>query len=93
MMSDLINEETIRYGAVAAAAVLFGWQYIVDAIKAGWRVVPKKLPAATSTDPLLVDMRTVLELANRLRLRNCEEGVALCQQLIDVMLTVNKGKK
>lgn len=93
MMSDLINDETIRYGAIAAAAVLFGWQYIIDAVKAGWKVVPKKLPTPTPVDPTLADMRTVLDLANRLRLRNCEEGVDLCQQLIDVMLTANKVKK
>ena len=35
----------------------------------------------------LVEQRTVLELANRLKLAGCSEGVALCQQLLDVLLT------
>lgn len=91
--NEWLSEEALRYGAIVAAAVLFGWQYLVDAVKAGWKVVPKKLPTPTPVDPTLADMRTVLDLANRLRLRNCEEGVDLCQQLIDVMLTANKGKK
>ena len=32
------------------------------------------------------EMRTVLDLAERCKAAGCVEGVALCQQLIDVML-------
>jgi hypothetical protein len=40
------------------------------------------------------DMHTVLDLAARLKASGCTEGVALCQQLIDVMLGgTSKAKK
>jgi hypothetical protein len=41
------------------------------------------------------EMRTVLDLAETLRAAGCVEGVALCQQLLDVMLggCPSKGKK
>ena len=35
----------------------------------------------------IVEQRAVLELANRLRMAGCTEGVSLCQQLLDVLLT------
>lgn len=35
----------------------------------------------------IAEQRAVLELANRLRLAGCSEGVSLCQQLLDVLLT------
>jgi len=36
------------------------------------------------------DMRTVLDLASRMRQAGCTDGVALCQQLLDVMLKGNR---
>ena len=39
------------------------------------------------------DMRTVLELASRLRASGCTDGVHLCQQLLDVMLAQPEEKK
>ena len=40
------------------------------------------------------DMHVVLDLATRLRAAGCTEGVALCQQLLDVMLgNTSKAKK
>jgi len=36
------------------------------------------------------DMRTVLDLAARMRQAGCADGVALCQQLLDVMLKGNR---
>lgn len=39
------------------------------------------------------DMHVVLDLAARLRASGCTEGVALCQQLLDVMLGNTKAKK
>jgi hypothetical protein len=39
-------------------------------------------------------MHVVLDLATRLRAAGCTEGVALCQQLLDVMLgNAPKAKK
>ena len=38
----------------------------------------------------ITDMRTVLELADRLRQAGCTAGVSLCQQLLDVMLKGNE---
>ena len=38
-------------------------------------------------------MRLVLDLAARLKAAGCSEGVALCQQLLDVMLGNTKAKK
>lgn len=44
--------------------------------------------------PTLADMRIVLDLASRLKDAGCTDGVALCQQLLDVMLgNAPKGKK
>jgi hypothetical protein len=40
------------------------------------------------------DLHIVLDLATRLRAAQCMEGVALCQQLLDVMLgNTPKGRK
>jgi hypothetical protein len=39
------------------------------------------------------DLHIVLDLATRLKAAGCTEGVALCQQLIDVMLGNAKAKK
>lgn len=42
----------------------------------------------------IADMQTVLDLANRCRAAGLTEGVALCQQLLDVMLgNQTKAKK
>lgn len=38
------------------------------------------------------EMRTVLDLAERCKAAGCIEGVAICQQLIDVMLGGCPGK-
>jgi hypothetical protein len=38
-------------------------------------------------------MRLVLDLAARLKADGVTEGVALCQQLLDVMLSGSKAKK
>ena len=39
------------------------------------------------------DLHVVLDLATRLRAAGCSEGVALCQELLDVMLGNSKAKK
>ena len=47
--------------------------------------------AAGSTN--ISDMRTVLDLASRLRASGCTDGVHLCQQLLDVMLAQPEENK
>lgn len=47
--------------------------------------------AAGSTS--ISDMRTVLDLASRLRASGCTDGVHLCQQLLDVMLAQPEENK
>lgn len=85
-------EDLLRAGAVLAAMVaLFS-----DSLSGAWSrfVASKKQPRPTPDAPeadapeteSLADMRTILELAARLKAQGCDEGVALCQQLLDVML-------
>lgn len=73
----------VRICAGVAAVALVAWPSVVAGYTAaaGWlRKDPAKPEAGID------DMRTVLELANRLRLVGNAEGVKLCQQLLDVML-------
>lgn len=77
-------EMLVRIVAAVAAFALVASPLVV----AAWGKAKTWLtrPAAPTGDATLADMRTVLELANRLRLAGNAEGVALCQQLIDCML-------
>jgi len=82
--------------AVAAVGLLAGPSLaaLVAKAKAGWKDNP--LEAATEKAATVTgrDLHTVLDLATRLRAAQCMEGVALCQQLLDVMLGNNtKAKK
>ena len=66
---------------------------LVKKAKAAWSARPVEGPTekAAVTEK---DMHTVLDLAARLKAVGCTEGVALCQQLIDVMLGgTSKAKK
>ena len=76
------------FAAVGAAALVFGpaLAHLVGKAKAALaarRLETGAEKAAAVTDR---DMHTVLDLAARLKAAGCTEGVALCQQLIDVML-------
>jgi hypothetical protein len=62
--------------------------------QAGWqdRAVETAGEAAPSVTGK--DLHVVLDLATRLRAAGCSEGVALCQELLDVMLgNAPKAKK
>lgn len=94
------NEDIIRtVAALAAVAILAApaLSGVVENVKAWWasRPAPQPVaPAATEADAArLADMRLVLDLAARLKADNVPEGVALCQQLLDVMLTGKQAKK
>ena len=80
--------------AVGAAAFLAAPAVaaLVAKAKAAWsRQVESPVEKAAVTEK---DMHTVLDLAARLKAVGCTEGVALCQQLIDVMLGgTSKAKK
>lgn len=61
--------------------------------KARWQNNP--LEAAGEAAPSVTgkDLHVVLDLATRLKAAGCAEGVALCQQLLDVMLGNTKAKR
>jgi hypothetical protein len=80
--------DALRFVAGLAALALVA----APAIMAGYRKAAARLgssrPEAAPTAPGvgIAEMRTVLELANKLKASGLVEGVALCQQLLDVML-------
>ena len=75
------NEFILRAGAVVAGVIGLAVPNLVAAAK---RLRLPSFPAR-KTDTL-ADAHTVLEIAQRLKAVGCNKGVALCQQLIDVML-------
>jgi hypothetical protein len=98
----MTNEDLFRAAAVLAAVVVFFSDQLV-ALGQGFLARPggkkpkpaETQPEAPEEDSSLADMRTILELASRLKARGCDAGVSLCQQLIDVMLgsSPTKAKK
>jgi hypothetical protein len=66
---------------VASPALVAAWKAVQ-----GWLA---KRPTPAGKDSALQDMTTVLEIANRLRLSGCEDGVDLCEKLISVMLAAS----
>ena len=76
----------VRIVAGVAAVALAG------APAASWLVAAVKerlasgRPEAEAPAIGIREMRTVLDLAERCKAAGCVEGVAICQQLIDVML-------
>ena len=74
---------------VASPAVMAGLSKATTWLK---QVRPETKPEAAGIG--IADMQTVLDLANRCRAEGLTEGVALCQQLLDVMLgNQTKAKK
>lgn len=71
---------------------------IASAPAASWLVAKAQAwraanPAQAETSAIGIrEMRTVLDLAERCKAAGCIEGVAICQQLIDVMLGGCPGK-
>lgn len=82
---NLNADLVLRAAAGLAALALVASPLVVAAHGAftRWLSASPKPAGETGLD----DMRTVLELANRLRLAGNADGVALCQKLLDVMLT------
>ena len=95
----MTDETLIRAGAALAAVALLAapaFSGVVENLKAWWASRPEPQPVAPDTSKAdaarLADMRLVLDLAARLKADGVADGVALCQQLLDVMLT-GKAKK
>jgi hypothetical protein len=95
----MTNEDIIRAVAALAAVALIAapaTSGMVATVR-GWLAARPRPAAPVAADETearrLADMRLVLDLAARLKADNVPEGVALCQQLLDVMLSGSKAKK
>lgn len=91
-----MTEATVRVIAAVAAVAVF----VAPAAVALWKQVAQQIADARLGGPKpaadgvsVADMRVVLDLADRLRRVGCADGVALCQQLLDVMLSPKQVKK
>lgn len=71
----------LRAGAVVAAALLMASPYLVGLVRQYWPTA--KLRTAKQPD----DAYTVIEIARRMQAAGNKKGVALCQQLLDVILS------
>jgi hypothetical protein len=76
-------------GIVAAPALAA----LAAKAKARWQSGAVEAPVEKAAAVTAKDLHIVLDLATRLKAAQCMDGVALCQQLIDVMLGNGKGKK
>ncbi len=82
--------------ALAAVALVAGPAIAAVARKAQahWQDRAVAAPGEAAPSVTGKDLHVVLDLATRLRAAGCTEGVALCQQLLDVMLgNTSKAKK
>ncbi len=82
--------------ALAAVALVAGPTLAAVARKAqaAWKDRAVAAPGEAAPSVTGKDLHIVLDLATRLKAAGCTEGVALCQQLLDVMLgNAPKAKK
>lgn len=77
-------EMLVRIAAAVAALALVASPLVVGAYKQAQAWLSR--PISPAEDAALKDMRLVLEIANRLRLAGNEDGVDLCEKLLNVML-------
>jgi hypothetical protein len=95
----MTNEDIIRAVAALAAVALIAAPATTSMVATirGWLAARPRPAAPVAADETearrLADMRLVLDLAARLKADSAPEGVALCQQLLDVMLSGSKAKK
>lgn len=91
---NIDNETLIRAGAVVAAIALVAGQRLVEYAKAAVQRLRQSTTVAKKVTTSGDDTHTVLEIARRLKEAGNTAGVALCQQLLDVMLNPREsGKK
>ena len=86
---NLDAELALRIVAALAALALVASPLVVGAWGKAQAWLSRRTPDADAT---LQDMTTILEIANRLRHRGCEDGVDLCEKLIAVMLASSPEK-
>jgi len=86
---NLDADLALRFVAAVAAVALVASPLVVGAWGKAQAWVTRRTPAGDAT---LQDMTTVLEIANRLRHKGCEDGVDLCEKLIAVMLASSPEK-
>jgi hypothetical protein len=80
-------ELALRVVAALAAVALVASPLVVGAWGKARALLSRVTPPPA--DAALEDMRLVLEIANRLRHKGCEDGVDLCEKLLNVMLTAS----
>ena len=76
-------------GLLAAPALARG----VEGVRAAIAARRVEAPGEKAVSVKAKDLHVVLDLATRLKAAGLAEGVAICQQLIDVMLGNTKAKK
>lgn len=81
---NLDAELALRIVAAVAALALVASPVVVGAYRQAQAWLSR--PGSPTEDAALKDMRLVLEIANRLRLSGNEDGVDLCEKLLNVML-------
>jgi hypothetical protein len=86
----MINDFTLRAGAVVAAALVVAGPWLVGYAKAAYASFGKA--PVTKEGVTQDDAHTVVEIARRLSRAGNTKGTELCKQLLDVMLT-SEGKK
>lgn len=88
-------DAVIRLAAGVAAVALVAAPLVMAAgtKAAAWWAAHRPVPSPAAQGVTLADMRAVLELAARLKAAGCDQGVSLCQQLLDVMLSPGKVRK
>lgn len=92
----MTNATIVRALAGLAALALVASPAIVAGLRqaATWLRSRQVQTIPTPASVGINEMRTVLELANRLKAAGLTDGVMLCQQLLDVMLgNQTKAKK
>lgn len=88
-----MTDVAIRLAAGLAAVAIVAAPAIVAGCRQARSWLGSLKPQGPSPTPEvgLVEMRIVLDLANKMRASGMNDGVALCQQLLDVMLA-HKGQ-
>lgn len=86
------HELLIRSGAVVAGLAALAGPWLVG-VAAKVRIPALPQGGGKGPESLMKDAHTILEIASRLQQAGCDKGVALCQQLIDVMLQPKEPSK
>lgn len=86
----------IRVVAALAAVGLLAAPALARVVESARATLAARRAEASGEEPVKVtpkDLHVVLDLATRLKAAGLAEGVALCQQLIEVMLGNTKAKR